>query len=162
MKRMIWLAISVTVPPYRSFRTAAPAIGALLIVLALLPGPSGLATGRSEPCTSSKTCRDVLALATGRHIPYYRSLPLALNENVRRAVVVVQGADRHADRYYDRLVAAARAEAGSSTRRSLPRTSAPPRTIPNRESTTGAPEAGRSGTSRATRRRTGAPAPSWS
>ncbi len=68
------------------------------------------AAGRSDPCTERQRCRDALRLGTGGTLVYYRSLPLDRNEAVRRVVIVIHGNRRDADRYYDRLVAAARAE----------------------------------------------------
>ncbi len=64
----------------------------------------------STPCTDAKSCRGTLALSRGGSIPVYRSLPLERNGEVRRAVVVVHGQLRDADRYFERLVSAARAE----------------------------------------------------
>lgn len=77
----------------------------LVIVVALsLAIP---AWARSNQCISSTTCRDELALSTGGSLRYYRSLPLIRNDSVQRAVLVVHGNRRDADRYYDRTVAAA-------------------------------------------------------
>ncbi len=83
-------------------------IRSLVIVLAL--SVASPAWARSNACTSSKTCRDELILSTGGSIPYYRSLPLVRNNSVLRAVLVVHGNQRDADRYYDRAVAAAASE----------------------------------------------------
>ena len=63
-----------------------------------------------DPCTDSKACRSELSLRSGGTIPYYRTLALSRNEAVRRAVIVVHGNRRDADRYFDRLVTAASAE----------------------------------------------------
>ena len=90
--------------PIPAFATV---IRALLILTTMFVAVS--ASARSTPCTSSKTCRDVLALSTGGSIPYYRSLPLIHNNLVVRAVLIVHGNQRDADRYYDRAVAAATA-----------------------------------------------------
>jgi len=70
----------------------------------------GCAPANSEPCATSSGCRDELLLRTGGRISYFRTVPLARNPTVRRAVIVVHGNGRDADRYYDRLVAAAKAE----------------------------------------------------
>lgn len=72
---------------------------------ALLVSPA-----QSEPCTSSSTCRDTLTLSTGKTIPYYHSYPLVQNDAIEQAVIVVHGNLRDADRYYERLVAAASAD----------------------------------------------------
>ncbi|NNL84463.1 MAG: alpha/beta hydrolase [Myxococcales bacterium] len=70
------------------------------------------AESHDEPCTVSSVCRDELLLNTDGVLPYFRSHPLKRNASVRRVVVVVHGNRRDADRYFDRLVAAATAEDG--------------------------------------------------
>lgn len=75
-------------------------------ILLLAPG----APATRNPCAESRICRDELVLSTGGGIPYFRTIPLARNDAVRRAVIVVHGNRRDADRYFDRLVAAATAE----------------------------------------------------
>src|SRR5262245_5773635 len=68
------------------------------------------AAGESEPCTAATRCRDTLRLGSGGSTTYFRSVPLTRNEKVRLAVIVVHGNQRDGDRYFDRLVSAARAE----------------------------------------------------
>lgn len=83
-------------------------IGMLLMALTL--SFAGTAVARSTFCPSSGICRDSLALSSGGSIPYYRSAPLSRNDAIERAIFVVHGNKRDADRYYDRVVAAAASE----------------------------------------------------
>jgi hypothetical protein len=85
-------------------------VRSLVIVLAL--AAAWPAAARSAACTQSEACLDRLVLSTGGTIPLYRSHPLARSEAVRRVVLVVHGNQRDADRYYDRVVAAASADFG--------------------------------------------------
>jgi pimeloyl-ACP methyl ester carboxylesterase len=82
---------------------------AFVVVLASVLSASP-ALARPTPCTSSVTCRAELNLSSGGTIPYYRSVPLVRNDLIQRAVLVVHGNGRDADRYYDRAVAAASSE----------------------------------------------------
>jgi hypothetical protein len=65
---------------------------------------------RAEPCTIAATCRADLPLRAGASLAYYRSVSLEPNETISRAVIVVHGNRRDADRYFERLVATARVE----------------------------------------------------
>jgi pimeloyl-ACP methyl ester carboxylesterase len=78
----------------------------LLLVAAALSLASPV-WARSQFCTSATNCRGSLNLSTGGSIPYYRSLPLVRNDLIHRAVIVVHGNQRDADRYYDSTVASA-------------------------------------------------------
>ncbi|MBW2422195.1 MAG: hypothetical protein JRH19_26930 [Deltaproteobacteria bacterium] len=84
-------------------------MGPLIAVLVtlLLADAAG---ARSEACTSARVCRDELVLSTGGSVRYYRTRPLSRDEAIQLAVIVVHGNRRDADRYYDDIVAAARAE----------------------------------------------------
>ena len=77
----------------------------LLVAIALSLASPVWARGQS--CTSASNCRSSLKLSTGGSIPYYRSLPLVRNDLIHRAVLVVHGNQRNADRYYDSTVASA-------------------------------------------------------
>ena len=86
------------------------ALSALMLAVAIGLLACRPAAGESEPCTAATSCRDTLRLGTGGTITYYRSVPLTWNDKVRLAVIVVHGNQRDGDRYFDRLVSAARAE----------------------------------------------------
>ena len=81
-----------------------------LVVVLITLTLAGPVFARGNPCAWSANCRDELLLSSGGTIPFYRSLPLIRNSSVERAVLVVHGNQRDADRYYDRAVAAARSE----------------------------------------------------
>lgn len=85
----------------------------LPVALALLAALANPAMARNAFCPSSGICRDSLALSSGGTIQYYRSAPLGRNAAIARAVVVVHGNQRDADRYYDRIVHAAASETDS-------------------------------------------------
>ena len=86
------------------------AVRASLVALVLVQLAGSPAFSSSEPCTDSTLCRDQLALRRGGTLAYFRTLRPDRNEAVRRAVIVVHGNRRDADRYFEHLVAAARAE----------------------------------------------------
>jgi hypothetical protein len=75
---------------------------------------AGMAQARSEAdgppafCDSAERCRATLDLRAGGHISYYRSHPLENNDTIKRAVIVIHGNGRDGDRYFERLVEAAR------------------------------------------------------
>ena len=91
----------------RSFVPAA-SIGLLVLMSA------GIACAKDEPCDSAAACLDTLHLRTGGFVPLYRSLPFDPNPAVVSAVVVIHGNRRDADRYFERLIDAARLEGRSA------------------------------------------------
>lgn len=64
----------------------------------------------ADTCPSPNACRAEIRLSTGGFISYQRSLSLIRNGTVTRAVVVVHGNRRDADRYFRHTYTAAEAE----------------------------------------------------
>jgi pimeloyl-ACP methyl ester carboxylesterase len=70
-------------------------------------------TEADESCRASnaaQACVDTFPLPTGGDIPIYRTQPLKPDAALERAVIVIHGNRRDADRYFDALVEAAAAE----------------------------------------------------
>ena len=82
--------------------------------MALLATPGAWArTGADEACRAthaSQACADTLTLSSGGTIPIYRTLAPKLDTAIERAVIVIHGNRRDANRYFDALVGAAAAE----------------------------------------------------
>lgn len=85
-------------------------LAAVLVSILCAAGVVAPAHARGPACTAAASCADVLDLASGGSIRYYRSLPLSRNEAVRRAVIIVHGNGRNADDYFEHAIAAARRE----------------------------------------------------
>ncbi|MBB4689489.1 alpha/beta fold hydrolase [Amycolatopsis jiangsuensis] len=85
------------------------AAGALALGCAV---PAAAADG---PCTSGADCAHTFDLAGGGEIPYLASYPLTGASTVTEAVVVIHGAGRNADGYFERMVEAT-GDAGAGDR----------------------------------------------
>jgi pimeloyl-ACP methyl ester carboxylesterase len=116
-------------------------LGALIAILALLgacsrpgPGASGEVTPplssepdrpvpvgpappqTARPCTADrKSCREQFELAEGGALPVYRNFPLAGNDAVTSAIVVIHGTGRNAGGYFTRMLQAANLAGASNT-----------------------------------------------
>lgn len=89
--------------------TIAPLVALCMVILA-----AGTGWARDEACEAVGACRDRFALESGGFIPIYRSHSLTSPTAIERAVVVIHGNRRDADRYFDALTHAAAAESRSS------------------------------------------------
>lgn len=101
-------------PENRRTARSSPLIGALiagpLLVVALAVWTSAFPTEPTEPCTLPVSCHERLELSGGGTVSYFRSLSLIRNDRVTRAVLIVHGNRRDADRYFAHGVAAAAEE----------------------------------------------------